>query len=102
MANNEQKAVMSKSDLAEELTKTARLSLKDANAVIEKVFAAIAEGLLDPECDGVKIPGFGTFSVVTRQGHTGVNPANHNEKIEIASTRTVKFKPSKTIKDLLK
>ena len=37
-----------------------------------------------------------------RAARTGVNPQNPEEKIEIPETRVVKFKPSTTLKAVIK
>lgn len=71
----------------------------EATKAIDIIFTAIEQGLLDPEYGAVKIAGFGQFVLADRPARTGVNPSSPNEKIEIAASKTVKFKPSKTLKD---
>jgi len=44
--------------------------------------------------------GFGKFTVTERAARSGINPATR-EKIEIAATKAVKFKPAKALKDAL-
>lgn len=96
-----EKKMITKDDLVEQLAKVGRMQKGDAKNVIEALFVAIASGLKDPEYGTVKIAGFGQFSLVERQARVGVNPANKDEKIEIPASLTVKFKPSKTLKDLV-
>ena len=93
--------LITKEDLAEQLATTGRMQKGEATKAIEIVFAAIAQGLVDPEYGAVKIAGFGQFVLVERPARTGVNPSNTNEKIEIPASKAVKFKPSKTLKDLV-
>lgn len=95
------KKMITKEDLAAQLAKEGRMQKGEALKVIEMVFASIASGLNDPEYGTVKIAGFGQFSLVEREARTGVNPSNKAEKIEIPASKAVKFKPSKTLKDLV-
>ena len=48
----------------------------------------------------IKIPGFGVFNVRGKKARLGRNP-NTGEKMEIASRRVVKFKPSGVLKKAL-
>lgn len=97
----EEKKLITKEDLAEQLATAGRMQKGEATKAIEIVFAAIAQGLTDPEFGTVKIAGFGQFTLVDRPARTGVNPSNVGEKIEIPASKAVKFKPSKTLKDLV-
>jgi len=63
--------------------------------VLDDVIAALRQG------ERVNISGFGTFSVSERQARTGRNPKT-GESIEIAASRSAKFKPGKQLKDSLK
>ena len=49
----------------------------------------------------VDVFGFGKFSISERAARTGINPAT-KEKIEIAASKSVKFKASKALKDAVK
>ena len=73
----------------------------EALRAVELIFAAIARGLIDPDFGSVKVAGFGTFTLVERTGRVGVNPSDPSQKIQIPPSKAVKFKPSKTLKDLL-
>ncbi len=97
----EEKKLITKDDLAEQLATMGRMKKGDALNAIEIVFACIAQGLIDPEYGNVKIAGFGQFSLVERPARSGVNPSNVSEKIDIPASKSVKFKPSKTLKDLV-
>jgi DNA-binding protein HU-beta len=48
----------------------------------------------------VTLAGFGTWTVTTRKARTGRNPQT-GEAIEIKSKRTVRFKPGKTLEQVL-
>jgi DNA-binding protein HU-beta len=93
--------VITKEDLAEQLAKDGRMTKADALKAVEFIFAKIAEGLNNPEYGKVKVAGFGAFTLAQRPARVGVNPSNPNEKIKIPASKAVKFKPSKTLKDLV-
>ncbi|MFA6861024.1 MAG: HU family DNA-binding protein [Bacilli bacterium] len=95
------KKPITKEDLAEQLAKDGRMQKGEALKAVELIFAAIAKGLVDPDYGTVKVAGFGSFTLVERPARTGVNPSNTAEKIKIPASKAVKFKPSKTIKDLV-
>ena len=93
--------IITKDDLAEQLAKEGRMKKGDALKAVEMIFAAIASGLNDPEYGTVKIAGFGQFVLVDRPARMGVDPSDMGRKIEIPASKAVKFKPSKTLKDLV-
>lgn len=95
------KKMITKEDLAEQLARDGRMQKGEALKAVELIFARIAAGLVDPDFGAVKIAGFGTFTLVERPGRTGVNPSDPTEKIQIPPSKAVKFKPSKTLKDIL-
>ena len=92
---------LTKEDLAEQLAKDGRMQKGEALKAVELIFATIAKGLIDPDCGSVKVAGFGTSTLVERPARVGVNPSNPSEKIEIPASNAVKFKPSKTLKDIV-
>lgn len=94
------KKPITKEELAELLAKEGRMQKKEATEAIEIVFADIAKELLDGQTS-VKIAGFGTFALVERAARRGVNPTHPDQHIEIPASKAVKFKPSKTLKDLV-
>ena len=89
---------MTKAELIEALSNKLPLNKADAeraiNIVLDDVIAALRQG------ERVNISGFGTFSVSERQARTGRNPKT-GESIEIAASRSAKFKPGKQLKDSL-
>jgi DNA-binding protein HU-beta len=62
------------------------------------MFELMVEALADG--DKVAVPNFGTFQVSERPARTGRNPAT-GEAIQIAASRTVRFKAAKGLKDRL-
>ena len=69
-----------------------------AQQAVEDVLNCISQGLLD---DGkVQLVGFGTFSVKERAARTGRNPRT-GEALQIPASKSVGFKPGKTLKDSL-
>ena len=91
--------IVNKKDLAEKLSEEFGCSKKDATAYVQFVFDTVADTLKN---DGtVDIFGFGKFMLSERAARTGINPAT-KEKIEIAASKFVKFKASKSLKDAVK
>ncbi|MCP4899035.1 MAG: HU family DNA-binding protein [bacterium] len=64
------------------------------DTLFEHMGEALAAG------DKVSVPGFGTFQISERAARQGRNPAT-GATITIAASKTVRFKPSKTLKDQL-
>ena len=89
---------MNKGELIEKIADMSGLTKKDAdaafNAFIETVQDALKKG------DKIAIAGFGTFDVSKRKARTGRNPQT-GEEIKIAASKSPKFKPGKSFKDLL-
>ena len=89
---------MTKAELIEGLANKLPLNKAEAeravNIVLDDIIAALKQG------QRVNVSGFGTFSVSTRQARTGRNPKT-GETIEIAASRSAKFKPGKQLKDSL-
>ncbi len=89
---------MTKSELASALfekrnkdiaTKTA------AERIVDDLFDIVSDAIAD---DGnFRYPDFGTFEVVKRAEHEGVDP-NTKEKIKIPAKNVVKFRPSIALK----
>lgn len=64
------------------------------DTLFELMGEALAEG------DKVSIPSFGTFQISERAARQGRNPST-GEPMTIAASKTVRFKASKNLKDLL-
>ena len=90
---------MNKTDLVSEIAEKAGLSKKDSEAAVKAFIDAVSESL--KKGDKVQLVGFGTFEVSERPARTGRNPQT-GETIEIAASRTPKFKAGKALKDMFK
>jgi DNA-binding protein HU-beta len=87
---------MTKSDLIAQVAEQTKLTKKDSAAVIDAIFAAITAALTQGE--GLSLTGFGTFAVAERAAKEGRNPKT-GEKMAIAASKSVKFKPGKVLKE---
>lgn len=89
---------MNKTELVRAVADKADLTLAVAgdavNAVVETIVNALVQG------EEVAVPGFGAFKVAERAARTGRNPQT-GETVEIAASKTVNFKVSKTVKEKL-
>ena len=90
---------MNKTELVAEIAEKAGLSKKDSEAAVKAFVDAVSESL--KKGDKVQLVGFGTFEVSERPARTGRNPQT-GETIEIAASRTPKFKAGKALKDMFK
>jgi DNA-binding protein HU-beta len=88
-----------KAELVSAIADVAGTSKKDSEAVLQAFIDVVTKTLSKGE--DVTLAGFGTFSVTQRQARTGVNPRTL-EKIQIAATKTPKFKAGKKLKDAVK
>ncbi len=88
-----------KAELVSAVSEMAGTSKKDAEAVLQAFLDVVTKTLSKGE--DVTLAGFGTFSVTQRQARVGVNPRTL-EKIQIAATKTPKFKAGKKLKDAVK
>jgi DNA-binding protein HU-beta len=89
---------MNKSELVDAVAKNSGLTIKDSEKAVDAFVAAVKDGL---KADGiVQLIGFGSFSVGERAARSGVNPRT-GDKIEIAASKTVKFKAGAKLKDVL-
>ncbi len=87
---------MSRAFLSEVVRRTAGTT----GAVARNTAAELVQAITDELRSTGKfaVPGFGTFSVRNTSARTGVNPRT-GEKIQIQAGRTVRFKPSKVLKE---
>lgn len=86
---------MNKQELVTEVAKLAEITKTDAEKAVTAVFASMAKALEDGA--QVSIMGFGTFTPKTRAARVGTHPST-GEKINIPASKTVAFKPSKSLK----
>ncbi len=87
---------MTKTDLVTIIAEKVGTTKRDADAMVETMFAAIIEAM--KKGDKVQIAGFGTFAAKDRAARTCINPAT-KEKIQVAATRVPKFTAGKALKD---
>lgn len=89
---------MTKAELIEKIAEENELSKALAEKVLNSVTNQIARCL--KKNDKITLTGFGTFSVSKRKARTGRNPQTGQE-IKIKATKVPKFKPGKSLKDLV-
>ncbi len=89
---------MNKTELISSVAKTAGVSKKDTEQVLNAFFSTVQETL--KQNDKVQLPGFGTFEVRERAERQGINPRTR-EAITIAASKSIVFKPGKALKDTL-
>ncbi len=89
---------MTKAELIDSVAAKASLPRVTAEVVVGTIFDDIAGALKSG--DRVSISGFGTFTVTERKARTGRNPKT-GETIEIAASRSAKFRAGKGLKDSL-
>jgi DNA-binding protein HU-beta len=87
---------MTKTDLIAQVAANTEMSKKEraVSAMFEALGKAMAEG------EKITISGFGTFEVRERAERQGINPRTR-EPITIAASRSIVFKPGKSLKDTL-
>lgn len=89
---------MNKKELIAAVAAQAGTTQKDAEAVINATFDAIATAMA--KGDRVQVSGFGIFEVREREARVGRNPKT-KEAITIPATKVPAFKASKTLKDAI-
>ena len=80
------------SAVAEKSGQTKADSERGVNAVLDVIKSALKDG------EDIRLVDFGTFSVTNRAATTGRNPRT-GEPIQIAASKSAKFKPGKALKD---
>ncbi len=95
------KAIKTKADLIKQVKDSApalELSTKAANELIDNLFGILSISI--KKNARFTVPGFGTFTVKKRKARTGRNPQT-GEKIKIKAHKTVGFKPTPKLKEIL-
>ena len=90
---------MNKKEIIKQISVKTGYSQKDITEVIESFLYTITDELA--RGNDVSLTGFGKFVVQERAARNGVNPKT-GEKIQIAATKTPKFKASSTLKNAVK
>ena len=87
---------MNKNDLVAHVADSAGLTKADASKAVDAIFDGITASL--KKGDEVRLVGFGTFLVSSREASEGRNPRT-GEKIQIAASKLPKFRAGKGLKD---
>lgn len=87
---------MRKADLAQSVAEAAGLTRKQAQEVVTAFTDQVAQAMAKRQT--LSLTGFGTFSVRERSARGGRNPQT-GASITIPASRSVGFKPGKTLKD---
>jgi len=87
---------VNKSDLIEVFSEEAKLNSQSAEFVVEEVFNAMTEALVQGE--GVEIRGFGSFRVREYDSYTGRNPKT-GKNISVSPKRLPFFKVGKELRE---
>jgi DNA-binding protein HU-beta len=87
---------VNKTELINSVSEKAEITKKDAEKVINAVFASINEALVAGE--KVQLVGFGTFEVKERAARVGRNPQT-GETINISAAKVPTFKAGKVLKE---
>jgi DNA-binding protein HU-beta len=90
---------MNKAELVSHVATEANIGKAEAVAAVEAVLSGVTEALAKGEA--VSLVGFGTFSVAERAARTARNPRT-GEPIEVAASKSPKFKAGKSLKDAVK
>jgi DNA-binding protein HU-beta len=89
---------MNKGQFIDKMHEKSGLTLKDA----EKAYKAFTDTVIEALRDGEKVQlvGFGTFDIGERSAREGRNPQT-GESIQIAASKSPKFKAGKAFKDAI-
>lgn len=87
---------MNQSELVAKVAETASLDKAEAGRIVEAVLGAVADAL--KAGDKVSLSSLGIFDINDRQARQGRNPAT-GEAIQIAASKSIKFRPTKSLKD---
>ena len=90
--------MMNAADLVTKIVEDTGLTKTEAKAVVDGVFAAIADAAVAG--DEISIPGFGKFKVKASPAREGRNPST-GATIQIAASKKLGFSPAKALKDQL-
>ena len=87
---------MNKEDLVKLVSEKTGITKKAAEQAQKSVIEIFSSTLEKGE--SISLVGFGTFKVVERAAREGRNPST-GEKIQVPASKTVKFTPSKSLKE---
>ena len=89
---------MNRMELVAAIAEKTELSKKDAEKALKAFTDVVAEELKKGE--KIQLVGFGTFEVSERAAREGRNPQT-GEAMQIAASKSPKFKAGKALKDLV-
>jgi integration host factor subunit beta len=89
---------MTKAELVDEVARTAELTKKHAELIVNTVFDSIVQSLKNGE--KIELRGFGSFRIRRRGARIGRNPKT-GDRVEVPPKRIPYFKPGKELKELL-
>ena len=89
---------MNKTELVAAIAEQAEISKKDAEKAVKAFTDVVAEELKNG--GKVQLVGFGTFEVSERAAREGRNPLT-GETMQIAASKSPKFKAGKALKDMM-
>jgi DNA-binding protein HU-beta len=90
---------MNKADLIAVVNEKVGITKKDAEHAVNVLFDEIQKALEKGE--SVKVSSFGVFAIKNRKERVGTSPVD-GKKITIPATKTIGFKPSKNLKEVIK
>ncbi|GAB5047584.1 HU family DNA-binding protein [Thermodesulfovibrio sp. TK110] len=88
---------MTKTDFISTVAKKSGITKKDAMKVVNSVLETIKE--LAKKDDTLKLPGFGTFKVVTRKARNARNPKT-GELVKVPQKKLLRFTPTLELRNL--
>ncbi|MFW7380361.1 MAG: HU family DNA-binding protein [Oligoflexus sp.] len=90
---------MNKAELVEAMAKVTGATKADTEKGLDAFIEVVTKNI--KKKDGVKLVGFGTFSVSARKARMGRNPQT-GEEIQIPARKVPVFRPGKELKESVK
>ena len=90
---------MNKAELIEAVSKVTANTKADTERYLDAFIEVVTKNV--KKKDGVKLVGFGTFSVSARKARVGRNPQT-GEEIQIPARKVPVFRPGKELKDAVR
>ncbi len=90
---------MNKAELVEAMAKITGATKADTEKSLDAFIDVVSKNI--KKKDGVKLVGFGTFSVSARKARMGRNPQT-GEEIQIPARKVPVFRPGKELKETVK
>ncbi len=89
---------MTKAELVDQVARSASITKKDAEMIVNTVFESIVQSLKDG--DKIELRGFGSFRIRQRGSRVGRNPKT-GDRVFVPPKRIPYFKPGKDLRELL-